>query len=83
MKPVYRTNCCRCGTGWVPSSPTCSIFEPLAYQIEFVMESLEVLSLAVSAVLLHREVLVGVVCAEIFKREVIPQCTQGVVLVHE
>jgi len=51
--------------------------------VEFVMESLEILSLAVSAVLLHRGVLVGVVCAEIFKREVIPQCTQGVVLVHE
>jgi len=47
------------------------------------MESLEVLSLAVSAVLLHRGVLVGVVCAEIFEHEVIPQCTPGVVLVHE
>ena len=55
----------------------------MAYQFEFVMESLEILSLAVSAIPLHRGVLVGVVCAEIFEREVIPQCTQGVVLVHE
>lgn len=80
---MYRTNRCRCGTRWVLSSPTCSISEPSANQFEFVMESLEVLSLAVSAVLLHRGVLVGVVCAEIFEREVIPQCTPGVVLVHE